>query len=114
MMPAAAEPLRRRDYDEPGASRPSGFALPVASLHGKTPFSLTTQIQQIEAGSKVRAESRGIAKVYHIHHGDLGLCHSGRHDGKPAIPIGETGPFPTQECARRAHGRCAFSFNFIG
>jgi hypothetical protein len=55
--------------------------------------------------------SRG---VYHIHHGNFGFCHSGRHDGKPAIRIGETALLPAQECARWAHSCRALSFIFIG
>ena len=53
-------------------------------------------------------------EVYQIHHGNFGFCHSGRHDGKPAIRIGETALFPAQECARRAHGCRGLSFIFIG
>lgn len=88
----------------------------VQSLHKRGANCCQTRRHESKRNSSNRMGAFGNVsrEVYQIHHGNFGFCHSGRHDGKPAIRIGETALFPAQECARWAHGCRALSFIFIG
>lgn len=86
----------------------------VQRLHTLNANCCQARRHESERTARLGAFGNASREVYQIHRGNFGFCHSGRHDGKPAIRIGETALFTAQECAQWAHGCRALSFIFIG